>query len=164
MSLRRFLGLIALLLVGIAFLRSPPKAEAPKSDLPVEAPKPRIEVPKPVVELTPEQKAEQAAKKAREAEESAEFARYVLAVRKLRAAMKNPASFNLESANRKDDGTLCVSYRATNSFNAIIPGRAVVTKTELIASDDRDRFVPVWNRLCANKPGTSVQEIRYLLR
>ena len=34
----------------------------------------------------------------------------------------------------------------------------------IIVSDDRDRFIPAWNRRCANKPNTNVDEIRYLLR
>lgn len=155
----RFLGFVALLLVGIAFFQTP--YQSPNT---VSKPAPPVDAPKPVVELTPQQKAEQAAKKARDDEENEKFARDVLAVRQLRSAMKNPASFSLEKVSRTDDGTLCVSYRATNSFNAVIPGQAVITKTEIVVSDDRDRFVPVWNRRCANKPSKNVDGIRYLLR
>jgi hypothetical protein len=38
----------------------------------------------------------------------------------LRQAMKNPDAFKLVSAVRAASGELCVEYRATNSFNAII--------------------------------------------
>ena len=65
------------------------------------------------------------------AEREAKFQADVLAVRQLRANMKNPASFNLDTAIRLDDGTLCLSYRDTNSFNAIVPGRAIITKQRL---------------------------------
>jgi hypothetical protein len=157
MTIRRILGLFALLLVGLAFFRSPPpQKDEPKPAPPVEAPKP--------VELTPEQKAEQAAKKAFEDAEAKQFARDVLAVRRLQAAMKNPASFRFERASRMEDGTLCVFYRATNSFNAIVPGQAVITSNQIVVSDDRDRFIPAWNRRCANKPNTNVDEIKHFLR
>ena len=37
--------------------------------------------------------------------------------------MKNPELFVLSTALEMDDGTLCVMYRATNSFDAIVPGK-----------------------------------------
>jgi hypothetical protein len=77
--------------------------------------------------------------------------------------MKNPASFKLEQASRMKDGTLCLSYRATNSFNAIVPGRAVISKTTIATSDDESRFVPLWNKLCANKSGEDISYIRRAL-
>ena len=95
-------------------------------------------------------------KKAEAAEREAKFQADVISVRRLRANMKNPASFDLETAIRMDDGTLCLSYRGTNSFNAIVPGRAVVVKGEIVTSANRERFVPLWNRRCADKTGISV--------
>jgi hypothetical protein len=61
---------------------------------------PKKEIP---VELTPEQKAEKAARKAEEDIENAKFARDVAVVRQLRSSMKNPASFDLETAIRMDE-------------------------------------------------------------
>ncbi len=113
--------------------------------------------------MTDEQKAERSAQKAKEDEENRKFARDVAVVRQLRSSMKNPASFDLETANRVDDGTLCVSYRATNSFNAIIPGEAVITKDKIYTSDNRERFVAEWNKRCANKSGKNLRHIRMML-
>jgi hypothetical protein len=119
---------------------------------------------KPVhVELSPEQKAEQAARKAKEDIENAKFARDVAVVRQLKSSMKNPASFDLEEATRMDDGTLCVSYRARNSFNAVIPGEAVITKDRIYTSDNRSSFVAQYNKLCANKSGRNMRHIRAVL-
>lgn len=115
------------------------------------------------VELTPEQKAEKAARKAEEDIENAKFARDVAVVRQLKSSMKNPASFDLEKAIRMDDGTLCLSYRARNSFNAIIPGEAVITKDRIYTSDNRSSFVAQYNKLCANKSGKVMRHIRWAL-
>jgi hypothetical protein len=114
-------------------------------------------------ELTPEQKAEQAAKKAKEDIENAKFYRDVAVVRQLKASMKNPASFELEEAIRMDDGTLCISYRARNSFNAVIPGEAVITKDRIYTTDKRSSFVAQYNKLCANKSGRNMRHIRVVL-
>jgi hypothetical protein len=102
---------------------------------------------------TPEQKAKKAA-------EEAQFQRDVLAVKLLRSGMKNPDSFKLEQALRMPDGTLCLTYRATNSFNAIVPGHAVVSKDRIATSDSGGAFTSVWNKLCANKNGTDITYIR----
>jgi hypothetical protein len=108
--------------------------------------------PKPKPEPTPEQKAEEA-----------RWQRDVLAVRQLRAGMKNPDSFKLEQALRMDDGSLCLSYRATNSFNAIVPGNAVIADNTIRTSDNRERFAPVWNKRCAKKSGRDITYIRRAL-
>jgi hypothetical protein len=71
--------------------------------------------------------------------------------------MKNPDSFELEEALRMDDGTLCLSYRAANSSNTIIPGRAVISMGSTITSAaDREQFDPIWSKFCGNKTGTVV--------
>lgn len=115
------------------------------------------------VELTPEQKAEQAAKKAENDAENARFARDVAVVRQLKSSMKNPASFDLEDAIRMDDGTLCLSYRTTNSFNAVIFGEAVITKERIYTSDNRTSYVAQYKKLCANKAGKRMRHMRWAL-
>ena len=107
-------------------------------------------------EMSPEEKAKKAADDAR-------WVREVVTMSQLRKSMKNPASFNLEQALRMKDGTLCLSYRATNSFNAIVPGQAVISKTTIATSDDKSRLVPLWNKLCANKSGEDISYIRRAL-
>ena len=138
---------------------APKSANQSSPDIPV----PAVSAPVAPIELTPEQKAEQVAKKAKEDADNAKFARDVAAVRQLKSSMKNPASFDLEEAIRMDDGTLCVSYRARNSFNAVIPGEAVITKDRIYSSDKRSSFVAQYNKLCANKSGRNMRHIRAVL-
>ena len=45
-------------------------------------------------------------------------------IRTLKESSKNPDSFRDAKAGVTGDGTICVTYRAANSFNAIIPGVA----------------------------------------
>lgn len=144
----RIIGLIGL--AGIGFILFQAMAE----NRPAHAPEPavaaitKIEKPEP----TPAQKAE-----------AARFARDVVAVRQLRSSMNNPNSFQLEEALRMDDGTLCLTYRATNAFNALMAGRAVIDAKRIITSDDRDRLTGVWNKLCANRSGADITHIRRAL-
>ena len=78
--------------------------------------------------------------------------------------MKNPKSFDLETAIELPDGTLCVTYRATNSFNAIVPGQAVLSlKGNSVMSDDREKFPARWNATCAKKSGKDIAYIRQAL-
>lgn len=93
--------------------------------------------------------------------EAARFAEAVIGAARVREQMKNPDSFKLERTIRMDDGSHCYSYRATNSFNAIVPGQAVIAKTETAVSGDHD-FARVWNRHCLG-PGTEVRNIAYAL-
>ncbi len=118
--------------------------------------------PAPVVrtELTPEEKVRKAEVDKKKAEEDARWTREVVSLRVLRKSMKNPDSFKLEDAIRMASGALCVTYRATNSFNAIVPGRAVVLKDRIATSDDGDKFPVTWNRHCGGKSGEDVSYIR----
>lgn len=116
----------------------------------------------PAAPPSPEEAARKAAEEDRKAAEEAEFQTDVVTVRRVRAAMKNPDSFKLERALRMADGTLCLSYRATNSFNAIIPGHAVATKREILITG-HDGLQARWNARCAKKSGTDVTYIRQAL-
>lgn len=101
--------------------------------------------------------------KAKRDAEEATFQRHVAAVRKLRASMKNPASFSLEDAILTPEGALCVVYRATNSFNAIVPGQAVVYRGQITTSDSGDQFRTRWNTRCFKKRGEDMKHIRWAL-
>ena len=148
-------------LIGWLFGAFEPPAKAVPTQPPaMETLAPAVSAPP---ELTPEQRAQRAAKKARDEEENLKFARDVVVVRQLKSSMKNPASFDLVGAIRMDDGTLCVTYRATNSFNAVIPGEAIITKDRIYTSDKRDRFVAEYNKRCANKSGKGMRHIRLML-
>ena len=118
--------------------------------------------PAPSVTKTPETKSPAITKG--EAVMEAEFQTFVRQVAALKASMKNPASFKLEEAQSPKVGTLCVTYRATNSFNAVVPGYALLLDGKAITSDNREKFVPLWNKHCAGKPGNDFTHIRQALR
>lgn len=103
-----------------------------------------------------QKRAAEAAKiKARDEAQWQEAIRYVVALRK---SMKNPDSFKLESATRTPDGFYCFEYRATNSFNAMVPGQAIVGNGKAATSDQRSVMVPLWNKHCT-KPGKDLHTL-----
>ncbi|MGV0960131.1 MAG: hypothetical protein ACOYB1_09870 [Limnohabitans sp.] len=87
--------------------------------------------------------------------DTALFQADVQKIRALKASMKNPDSFNLISALRIDKTmVLCVEYRATNSFNAIITERKAISK---------DFSFTDWTSQCAGKSGIEMKAIRHAL-
>lgn len=99
--------------------------------------------------------AEQIAAKAKT---EADFQTVVMGAKVLKNSMKNPASFELESALQLADGTVCYRYRSTNSFNAVVPGVYIMRSTSgsTTASD--------WNKYCAGKTGTDQTHARQALK
>jgi hypothetical protein len=77
-------------------------------------------------------------------------------------SMKNPDSFKLEQTLRMADGSLCFSYRATNSFDAIIPGHAVYASGKLAISGN-PQFAANWAKYCSGKSGDDLDTIAYSL-
>ena len=61
-----------------------------------------------------------AAEKAARAHAENEFQFGVKATKLAKNGLKNPASFEFINAGVVDGGALCLTYRATNSFNAIV--------------------------------------------
>lgn len=59
---------------------------------------------------------------------------------------KNPKSFELTYGGITNDGVVCIEYRATNSFNATVPGRYIMSDS---VSGDTSAL---WNKHCAHKP------------
>lgn len=84
----------------------------------------------------------------------AQFQADALKVRALKATLKNPASFDLVSAGRLSDGTLCITYRGTNSFNATTTERTAITASGHLAD---------YNTACAGQSGENVESIRHAL-
>jgi hypothetical protein len=78
------------------------------------------------------------------------FQEGMIYARVLKKSMKNPDSFKLETVIRNSDGVFCYDYRATNSFNAVIPGHAFVGAGKSGTSDQGAAFVPLWNRYCGH--------------
>lgn len=101
---------------------------------------------------TPEQRAAEAAEKAKK---EADFQFAVVAARALKASLKNPASFELVSAILVDGGgPLCLEYRGTNSYNAVITERAAIK---------RDYKIGKWALECSSKSGSDMKSIRHAM-
>ena len=130
------LGLGAVLVISM--VRCISDQEDQKSQAATE--KQRIEASK-----TPEQRARENAEKAKK---EAEFQSVVTRLRALKMSTKNPSSFELVDAALMDDGTLCATYRGTNSFNAVITENKAIAKNLKIVE---------WNRFCAGKSGTDMK-------
>lgn len=76
-------------------------------------------------------------------------------VKMLRSTLKNPASFELVEAGRVDDRVLCVVYRGTNGFNAVITEMRAINRSNAATLD--------WNKACANKKADDVSRLRHAL-
>lgn len=85
----------------------------------------------------------------------ANFQFAVQATRRLQTTLNNPKSFELVSAGVIDQGPLCLIYRTTNQFNALMVEHAVI---------GRDFKMGNWNKDCANKSGLEdVTSLRHAL-
>ena len=99
---------------------------------------------------TPEQIAAQAKKEQ-------QFQAVVAGAKWLKKSMKNPTSFELTSAIMMGDEAICYEYRATNSFNAVVPGHRVIAGA---VNSDKDKD---WNKYCGGKTGTDFTYARRAL-
>lgn len=75
----------------------------------------------------------------------------------LRNNMKNPASFELASFIRTSNDTLCITYRGTNGFGAIVTQRYTVNNA--VSSDGPTE----WETYCAGRSGKDVSKAKYAL-
>lgn len=89
----------------------------------------------------------------------ARFQMAALGLRALKQSMKNPASFQLTNAIAIGDDTFCYEYRATNSFNAVVPGHFVWVPSAKVSSES----AAAWNKHCANKTGEDITYVRQTL-
>ncbi len=97
--------------------------------------------------LTPEQAAAKA-------QSEADFQFGVLATKAIRANLKNPASFEFVDAGVVQKGALCLSYRATNSFGAMVTEQVAVT---------RDLKKGSWNKECGGRSVPNFSHIKHAL-
>ena len=97
--------------------------------------------------------AQEKAATAKNAEE-AEFQFGVRATKSVRASLKNPNSFQLVGAGVVPGGALCLTYRATNSFNAVITERVAVTRKFAVGE---------WNKECAGKRMPDLHIIKHAI-
>lgn len=107
--------------------------------------------------LTPEQRGQEKADTAKRDSQLQLGAQGALT---LKHAAKDPEAFELRKAVVKIDGATCYSYRAKNSFGAVMPGEAVLSKTGhiYIKEQDESGFARVWNKECAVAGGDDVAE------
>jgi uncharacterized protein (DUF924 family) len=87
----------------------------------------------------------------------ARFQTVVAGARWLKSNAKNPASFELARAVMVDSQTICYEYRGTNSFNAVVLNRRVISNA-VNSGEDRD-----WNKHCAGRDGEDFTYARQAL-
>ena len=92
-----------------------------------------------------------------------QFQRAVIAAKTVKRSTKNPASFELTGAVRTDKGAICIEYSGTNSFNATVPGYAVLTPDNKLSSNDNAGGNAAWNKHCARQRGENMTHIKYAL-
>jgi DNA-directed RNA polymerase subunit RPC12/RpoP len=110
-----------------------------------------------VAALTPEQRAQEKADSSKRGAQLQLGAQGALA---LKHAAKDPEAFELRSAVVKLDGATCYNYRAKNSFGAVMPGEAVLSKAGHIYIKEQDEggFARVWNKECTVSGGDEVAD------
>lgn len=89
---------------------------------------------------------------------AANVARAQQAVDFLKTHAKNPDSLQLETVFATDAGAICIQYRATNSFNAVVPGVLVLPKDiKQVSQGTPTATAPAWNKHCANTNGRDMK-------
>ena len=97
---------------------------------------------------------EQAAAKAKT---EAEFQKVVMVAKWAKEQSKNPNSFELTYGGYTSNGTVCIEFRGTNSFNAVVPGRYIMSDT---VSGSTPKL---WNQHCANQSITDYSTAKHAL-
>lgn len=98
-----------------------------------------------------------APKAAKDPQAEREFNQVVAALRSIKHGMKNPDSFEVVQALMVPGPTLCITYRGTNGFNAVV--------TSFVAVWDKGNSTDaaVWNKRCAKKDGVDYTYARRAL-
>lgn len=76
----------------------------------------------------------------------------------IKGTMKNPASFELVDFIRTPENSLCITYRGTNSFNAVITQHHVINNS-VNSNNAKD-----WKAHCAGRFGEDVSKARHALQ
>jgi hypothetical protein len=69
------------------------------------------------------------------------------------SSAKDPDSLEWKSIIYHPDGAACYSYRARNSFNAMILGNAVLANGKILVEGSSDGFSRSWNKECTKADG-----------
>ena len=104
---------------------------------------------------SPPQKSD--AQTAADAKKEADFQKVVRVAEWAKKNMKNPASFELTYGGLTDKGAVCIEYRGTNSFNAVVPGRYVMSDS--VSGDT----AALWNKHCVKVPIRDFTDAKYAL-
>ena len=131
-----FIGIFALVVISFMMKES----KSPSVKQPEESPSASVE--------------SQEVKKKRE-EEQAKKLSIILRISALREETKNPPSFELVEAVNLKNGTLCVTYRGTNGFGA------VVTESKAISSGAK---IIDYAANCNGKTGDDVTDLKKFLK
>ena len=83
-----------------------------------------------------------------------QFQQDVVLLKRLKATMKNPASFDVDHIGKLPSGTLCVTYRGTNSFGAVITEQTAIGRGGEILD---------YGAFCAKQPADDVTYMRRAL-
>lgn len=105
----------------------------------------------------PSAPAKSPAETAADAQKQRDFQSVVAVLRYIKGEMKNPKSFALVSAKMLPGQTVCVEYRGTNSFNAVVTSRYVMSNTVSSASAE------AWSSHCAGRAGTDFSAARHAM-
>lgn len=105
-----------------------------------------------------------AEEKAKKEEEEKRFQTVVLGAKSLKAAMRDPDSFVLESAFVKQDGTVCYEYRSKNGFGGYSRESAIYTPgiSGLLPSSAAN-FAKQWNKRCAGEGQEYAKLVKYAM-
>lgn len=98
-----------------------------------------------------------ATKTAAEVLAEAQFQKIVNILKTVKQNTKNPKSFELVSAGLTGLDVVCIQFRATNSFNAVVPGVYVVTDKESGST------TKLWNTHCGGQQLTDFTYARRAL-
>lgn len=83
-----------------------------------------------------------------------EFEKVVSLIQAVRDNTKNPASFELVDATLTKGSNLCLTYRGTNAFNAVMTQSVAFTLTGKKA---------IWNSVCGGQTGVDYSHAKHAL-
>lgn len=99
-------------------------------------------------------------------QDTAALAIAVALARDVRDGLKNPTSFDLVHSVVQADGSVCMTYRATNSFNAVVLAEAVRPrrgKQYWLSDQDAEEFKRQWAIACKTAAADQARMVKRLM-
>ena len=97
-----------------------------------------------------------AAKNKAKLEEEVAFQKALILARAVKHDAKDPQSVDFSKAFVTEDGTVALTFRAKNSFGALVINYAVLTKDGKAGVGPEEKIAPLWNKYATNKRGYDV--------